>query len=83
MTRKANSKSPVTEQPFMPPVRKLAVWYEATYADGAQLLQRIFIDWAADIRLSQDLENVEREIIAQSGGQVVSALITHWRALEN
>jgi hypothetical protein len=85
----AEIKSPMTddasfqEPAFSPPVRKLIVWYNLTRKDGSRSSSRIFIDWAADIRTSADLMGIEQYLVGTSDGELVSVMVTHWKALES
>lgn len=85
----SDSQSPLTgeataEAPqFVPPVRKLAVWYNFTRKDGSQGESRIFINWVADIRTSADIMGVEQHLVGSSNGELVAAMVTHWKALES
>jgi len=65
-----------------PPVRKVLIYYDLVRKDGSQGKNRFAIDYAADVRLLSDILAIERNIVAASNGELISAFITNWKSLE-
>lgn len=67
--------------PIMPTL-KVAVYFAYTRKDGSTGASRIFIDGLATLRTTDQILGVERHILDQHAGELISVLITHWYPLE-
>lgn len=65
-----------------PPMLKVVVYFSYTRKDGSTGVSRIFIDGMTTLRTTDQILAVEKHIMDQNGGELISVLITHWYPLE-